>query len=43
MDNSGGVTENEFIAGCKTDQIFVQLLTDLSADFILGYLDQHEN
>ena len=42
VDNSGGVTENEFISGCKTDLIFVQLLTDHSGDFILGYSDQHE-
>ena len=36
-DGSGGITESEYVKGCKSDQYFVKLLTELSQDFIWGY------
>ena len=39
-DSSGGITEKEFIAGCKTDEAFVKLLTELSPEFIWGYTSE---
>ena len=36
-DGSGGVSETEYLKGCKSDRHFVRLLTELSPDFIWGY------
>ena len=36
-DGSGGVSETEYLKGCKSDRHFVKLLTELSPDFIWGY------
>ena len=36
-DGSGGVSETEYLKGCKSDKHFVKLLTELSPDFIWGY------
>ena len=36
-DGSGGITETEYVKGCKSDKYFVKLLTELSQDFIWGY------
>ena len=39
-DNSGGISEAEYVNGCKTDDAFVKILTDLSPEFIWGYTDE---
>ena len=39
-DGNGGITEKEFISGCKTDEAFVKLLTELSPEFIWGYASE---
>ena len=38
-NNDGLISETEFIKGCTSDDIFVQLLTEFSGDFIWGYAD----
>ena len=39
-DKNGFITENEFIKGCTSDEVFVKLLTEFSGDFIWGYVDE---
>ena len=38
-DNKGAITETEFIEGCKSDETFVKIFSDLSPEFILGFSD----
>ena len=40
-DNSGFITESQFIEGCKTDETFVKLFSEPNTDFILGFSDDH--
>ena len=39
-DSSGGISEMEWTTGCKSDEAFVKILTDLSPEFIWGYTDE---
>ena len=39
-DSSGGISEMEWTSGCKSDEAFVKILTDLSPEFIWGYTDE---
>ena len=36
-DGNGFLTEDEFVSGCMSDEAFVKVLDDYSADFIWGY------
>ena len=36
-DGNGFLTEDEFVTGCMSDEAFVKVLDDYSADFIWGY------
>ena len=40
-DNSGFITESQFIEGCKSDETFVKLFSEPNTDFILGFSDDH--
>jgi len=39
-DGNGFLTEDEFVTGCMSDEAFVRVLDDFSADFIFGYSQQ---
>ena len=39
-DGNGFLTEDEFVTGCMSDEAFVKVLNDYSADFIWGYTQQ---
>lgn len=36
-DGNGFLTEDEFVSGCMSDEAFVKVLDEFSADFIFGY------
>ena len=38
-DNSGFITESQFIEGCKSDETFVKIFSEPNTEFILGYSD----
>ena len=40
-DGNGFLTEDEFVTGCMSDEAFVKVLDDYSADFIWGYSQPH--
>ena len=40
-DNSGFITESQFIEGCKSDDTFVKLFSEPNTDFILGFSDDY--
>ena len=39
-DNSGFITESQFIEGCKSDETFVQIFSEHNSEFILGFSDE---
>lgn len=39
-DGNGVLTEDEFITGCMSDEAFVKVLDEFSADFIWGYSNE---
>ena len=39
-DGNGFLTEDEFVSGCMSDEAFVKVLDEFSADFIWGYAQQ---
>ena len=38
-DNTGFITESQFIEGCKSDETFVKIFSEPNTDFILGFSD----
>ena len=38
-DNSGFITESQFIEGCKSDETFVKIFSEPNKEFILGFSD----
>ena len=38
-DNTGFITESQFIEGCKSDETFVKIFSEPNTEFILGFSD----
>ena len=40
-DNSGFITESQFIEGCKSDETFVKIFSEPNTEFIFGFSDDY--
>ena len=34
LNNDGAITEDEFVAGCKSDSCFMKVIDEMSSDFL---------